>query len=113
MILVIYLVRFFILGILFTWESYDGSSLVFGLSNFLWDPVSLQGHDGSAYEGFLDAREVNTQVNELLHGASMIQLYHQEPGVVDEFEVTTQKMLGANEFLLADSIVFDLNGIAF
>ena len=33
------------------------------------------------------------QVNELLHGASMIQLYHQEPGVVEEFEATTQKML--------------------
>ena len=34
-------------------ESYDGPSLVFGLSDFLWDPVSLQGHDGPAYEGFL------------------------------------------------------------
>ena len=55
---------------------------------------------------FFDARsEVNTQVNELLHGASMIQLYHQEPGVVEEFEATTQKMLGANDrILLADSI---------
>ncbi len=26
-----------------------------------------------------------------LHGASMIQLYHQEPGVVEEFEATTQR----------------------
>ena len=34
-------------------ESYDGPSLVFGLSDFLWDSVSLQGHDGPAYEGFL------------------------------------------------------------
>ena len=55
---------------------------------------------------FFDARsEVNTQVNELLHGASMIQLYGQEPHVIEEFEATTQKMLGANDrILLADSI---------
>ncbi len=30
----------------------------------------------------------------------MIQLYHQEPGVVEEFEATTQKMLGANDRIL-------------
>ena len=54
---------------------------------------------------FFDAKRGQYQVNELLHGASMIQLYHQEPGVVEEFEATTQKMLGANDrILLADSI---------
>ena len=54
MILVIYLVRFplYPRDSLLP-ESYDGPSLVFGLSDFLWDPVSLQGHDGPAYEGFL------------------------------------------------------------
>ena len=54
MILVIYLVRFplYPRDSLLP-ESYDGPSLVFGLSDFLWDPVSLQGHDGPADEGFL------------------------------------------------------------
>ena len=64
---------------------------------------------------FFDARsEVNTQVNELLHGASMIQLYHQEPGVVEEFEATTQKMLGANDRILFSRFYcfLDLDGIA-
>ena len=54
MILVIYLVRFplYPRDSLLP-ESYDGATLVFGLSDFLWNPVSLQGHDGPTYEGFL------------------------------------------------------------
>ena len=54
MILVIYLVRF----PLYPRDSllpefYDGATLVSDFSNILWNPVSLQGHDGPAHEGFL------------------------------------------------------------
>ena len=113
MILVIYLVRFlFILGILFYLSPMMGLLLCLVFPIFYYGG----GDRGIQYlykvmtdqpmKDFFDARsEVNTQVNELLHGASMIQLYHQEPGVVEEFEATTQKMLGANDrILLADSI---------
>ena len=49
--------------------------------------------------------QINTQVNELLHGASMIQLYGQEERVIEEFDQTTEKMTVANDRLvLADSI---------
>lgn len=55
---------------------------------------------------FFDSRsETNTQVNELLHGASMIQLYGQEERVIDEFDQTIDKMTVAyDRLVLADSI---------
>ena len=107
MILVIYLVRFlFILGILFYLSPMMGLLLCLVFPIFYGIQYLYKVMTDQPMKDFFDARsEVNTQVNELLHGASMIQLYHQEPGVVDEFEATTQKMLGANDrILLADSI---------
>lgn len=108
MILVIYLVRFlFILGILFYLSPMMGLLLCLVFPIFYGIQYLYKVMTDQPMKDFFDARsEVNTQVNELLHGASMIQLYHQEPGVVEEFEATTQKMLGANDrILLADSIV--------
>ncbi|MFC5631018.1 MULTISPECIES: ABC transporter ATP-binding protein [Streptococcus] len=46
---------------------------------------------------FYDARsEVNTQVNETMNGASLIQLYHQEEKVLEDFNKTSGKMLAAD-----------------
>ena len=107
MILVIYLVRFlFILGIIFYLSPMMGLLLCLVFPIFYGIQYLYKVMTDQPMKDFFDARsEVNTQVNELLHGASMIQLYHQEPGVVEEFEATTQKMLGANDrILLADSI---------
>lgn len=54
---------------------------------------------------FYDARsEVNTQVNETMNGASLIQLYGQEERVLAEFEATADKMrLADNQIIWAQS----------
>ncbi|WP_247906870.1 ABC transporter ATP-binding protein [Streptococcus anginosus] len=47
---------------------------------------------------FYDSRsDINNQVNELMHGASLIQLYHQEKTVLSEFDVTARKMSQADK----------------
>ena len=47
---------------------------------------------------FYDARsDINNQVNELMHGASLIQLYHQEKTVLSEFNATARKMSQADK----------------
>lgn len=55
---------------------------------------------------FYDARsEVNTQVNEMMHGSSLIQLYGQEAAVLEDFERTTSKMSQADKRIVwADSL---------
>ncbi|MBY5033757.1 ABC transporter ATP-binding protein/permease [Streptococcus gallolyticus] len=55
---------------------------------------------------FYDARsEVNTQVNETMNGASLIQLFGQEQHVLSEFETTVTKMKDAdNRIIWAQSI---------
>lgn len=46
---------------------------------------------------FYDARsDVNTQVNETMNGASLIQLYQQEESVLADFDKTSSKMLAAD-----------------
>ncbi|HEM4292146.1 TPA: ABC transporter ATP-binding protein [Streptococcus suis] len=50
---------------------------------------------------FYDARsEVNTQVNETMNGASLIQLYGQEERVLAEFEATADKMRRADNQII-------------
>ena len=47
---------------------------------------------------FYDARsDINNQVNELMHGASLIQLYNQEKIVLSEFDATARKMSQADK----------------
>ena len=107
MVLIIFLVRFlFVLGILFYLSPMMGLLLCLVFPIFYGIQYLYKVMTDQPMKDFFDARsEVNTQVNELLHGASMIQLYGQEPHVIEEFETTTQKMLGANDrILLADSI---------
>ncbi|MFI3125600.1 ABC transporter ATP-binding protein/permease [Streptococcus suis] len=62
---------------------------------------------------FYDARsDVNTQVNETMNGASLIQLFGQEEAVMEEFEVTADKMRRAdNRIIWAQSLAtWNLSG---
>lgn len=62
---------------------------------------------------FYDARsEVNTQVNETMNGASLIQLFGQEERIMKEFEVTADKMRRAdNKIIWAQSLAtWNLSG---
>ena len=54
---------------------------------------------------FDSSSEINTQVNELRHWSSMIQLYGTRRGVIKEFDQTTDKMtVTYDRLVLADSI---------
>ena len=107
MYLVIHLMRFFfIMGVIFYINPMMGLLLCLIFPIF-YGIQSLYKHmTDKSMKDFFDSRsEINTQVNELLHGASMIQLYGQEERVIDEFDQTTEKMTVANDRLvLADSI---------
>ena len=107
MYLVIHLMRFFfIMGVIFTINPMMGLLLCLIFPIF-YGIQSLYKHmTDKPMKDFFDSRsEINTQVNELLHGASMIQLYGQEERVIGEFDQTTEKMTVANDRLvLADSI---------
>ncbi|HFI0263612.1 TPA: ABC transporter ATP-binding protein, partial [Streptococcus suis] len=62
---------------------------------------------------FYDARsDVNTQVNEPMNGASLIQLFGQEEAVMEEFEATADKMRRAdNRIIWAQSLAtWNLSG---
>ncbi|HFR3703137.1 TPA: ABC transporter ATP-binding protein, partial [Streptococcus suis] len=62
---------------------------------------------------FYDARsDVNTQVNETMNGASLIQLFGQEEAVMEEFEATADKMRRAdNRIIWAQSLAtWNLSG---
>lgn len=62
---------------------------------------------------FYDARsDVNTQVNETMNGASLIQLFGQEEAVMGEFEATADKMRQAdNRIIWAQSLAtWNLSG---
>ena len=107
MYLVIHLMRFFfIMGVIFTINPMMGLLLCLIFPIF-YGIQSLYKHmTDKPMKDFFDSRsEIKTQVNALLHGASMIQLYGQEERVIDEFDQTTEKMTVANDRLvLADSI---------
>ena len=107
MYLVIHLMRFFfIMGVFFYINPMMGLLLCLIFPIF-YGIQSLYKHmTDKPMKDFFDSRsEINTQVNELLHGASMIQLYGQEERVIDEFDQTTDKMTVAyDRLVLADSI---------
>ena len=107
MYLVIHLMRFFfIMGVLFTINPMMGLLLCLMFPIFYGIQSLYKRMTDKPMKDFFDSRsEINTQVNELLHGASMIQLYGQEERVIEEFDQTTEKMTVANDRLvLADSI---------
>lgn len=107
MYLVIHLMRFFfIMGVLFTMNPMMGLLLCLIFPIFYGIQALYKRMTDKPMKDFFDSRsEINTQVNELLHGASMIQLYGQEERVIEEFDQTTEKMTVAyDRLVLADSI---------
>ena len=107
MYLVIHLMRFFfIMGVLFTINPMMGLLLCLIFPIFYGIQSLYKRMTDKSMKDFFDSRsEINTQVNELLHGASMIQLYGQEERVIEEFDQTTEKMTVAyDRLVLADSI---------
>lgn len=107
MYLVIHLMRFFfIMGVLFTINPMMGLLLCLIFPIFYGIQALYKRMTDKPMKDFFDSRsEINTQVNELLHGASMIQLYGQEERVIEEFYQTTEKMTVAyDRLVLADSI---------
>ena len=107
MYLVIHLMRFFfIMGVLFTINPMMSLLLCLIFPIFYGIQALYKRMTDKPMKDFFDSRsEINTQVNELLHGASMIQLYGQEERVIDEFDQTTDKMTVAyDRLVLADSI---------
>ena len=107
MYLVIHLMRFFfIMGVLFTINPMMGLLLCLIFPIFYGVQILYKRLTDMPMKDFFDSRsETNTQVNELLHGASMIQLYGQEERVIDEFDQTIDKMTVAyDRLVLADSI---------
>ena len=107
MYLVIHLMRFFfIMGVLFTINPMMGLLLCLIFPIFYGIQALYKRMTDKPMKDFFDSRsEINTLVNELLHGASMIQLYGQEERVIEEFDQTTDKMTVAyDRLVLADSI---------
>ena len=107
MYLVIHLMRFFfIMGVLFTINPMMGLLLCLIFPIFYGIQSLYKRMTDKPMKDFFDSRsEINTQINELLHGASMIQLYGQEERVIEEFDQTTEKMTVAyDRLVLADSI---------
>ena len=103
----IHLVRFFfIIGVLFTINPMMGLLLCLIFPIFYGVQILYKRLTDKPMKDFFDSRsETNTQVNELLHGASMIQLYGQEERVIDEFDQTIDKMtVSYDRLVLADSI---------
>ena len=103
----IHLVRFFfIMGVLFTINPMMGLLLCLIFPIFYGVQILYKRLTDKPMKDFFDSRsETNTQVNELLHGASMIQLYGQEERVIDEFDQTIDKMtVSYDRLVLADSI---------
>ena len=103
----IHLVRFFfIMGVLFYINPMMGLLLCLIFPVFYGIQILYKRLTDKPMKDFFDSRsEINTQVNELLHGASMIQLYGQEERVIEEFDQTTEKMTVAyDRLVLADSI---------
>ena len=103
----IHLVRFFfIMGVLFTINPMMGLLLCLIFPIFYGIQILYKRLTDKPMKDFFDSRsETNTQVNELLHGASMIQLYGQDERVIDEFDQTIDKMTVAyDRLVLADSI---------
>ncbi len=107
MYLVIHLMRFFfIMGVLFTINPMMGLLLCLIFPIFYGIQALYKRMTDKPMKDFFDSRsEINTQVNELLHGESRIQLYGQEERVIEEFDQTTDKMTVAyDRLVLADSI---------
>ncbi len=96
----------FVYGIIFFLNPILGAVLLILLPAFYGLQVIYKRLPDKPMKDFYDARsEVNTQVNEIMNGASLIQLYRQEEAVLAEFDQTATKMKDAdNRIIWAMSI---------
>lgn len=95
----------FTYGILFYLNPSLGLALLLLIPVFIGIQFIYKKMTDKPMKDFYDARsEVNTQVNETMNGASLIQLYGQEENMLAEFEATADKMRRAdNQIIWAQS----------
>ncbi|HFU4074354.1 TPA: ABC transporter ATP-binding protein [Streptococcus suis] len=95
----------FTYGILFYLNPSLGLALLLLIPVFIGIQFIYKKMTDKQMKDFYDARsEVNTQVNETMNGASLIQLYGQEENMLAEFEATADKMRRAdNQIIWAQS----------
>lgn len=96
----------FTYGIIFYMNASLGFVLLLLIPAFYGIQMMYKKMTDKPMKDFYDARsEVNTQVNETMNGASLIQLYGQEDVVFQEFEETANKMRQAdNKIIWAQSV---------
>lgn len=95
----------FIYAVLMTMDLAVGLALLLLVPVFYGLQILYKKLTDKPMKDFYDARsELNTQVNETMNGASIIQLYHQEEAVLGEFDKIASKMRAADDqIVLVDS----------
>lgn len=84
----------------------SGLALLMVLPIFYGIQVLYQKMTDKAMTNFYNARSaINTQVNETMNGVSIIQLYHNEDAILEEFQENIEKMKEADkQIIFTDSI---------
>lgn len=103
----------FIYGIIFYMNASLGWMLLFLIPLYIGIQFLYKKLTDQPMKDFYDARsDVNTQVNETMNGASLIQLFGQEEAVMREFETSANKMRKAdNQINWAQSLTtWNLSG---
>lgn len=103
----------FIYGIIFYMNASLGWMLLFLIPLYIGIQFLYKKLTDQPMKDFYDARsDVNTQVNETMNGASLIQLFGQEETVMREFEMSANKMRKAdNQINWAQSLTtWNLSG---
>lgn len=96
----------FIYGVMIYLDSRSGLFLLLVIPVFYGIQLFYKKMTDKHMADFYQARSaINTQVNETMNGAQIIQLYHQEKEVLDEFKTHIDKMKNADDHIIfADSV---------
>lgn len=96
----------FIYGVMIYLDSRSGLFLLLVIPVFYGIQLFYKKMTDKHMADFYQARSaINTQVNETMNGAQIIQLYHQEKEVLDEFKTHIDKMKNADDYIIfADSV---------
>lgn len=96
----------FIYGVMIYLDSRSGLFLLLVIPVFYGIQLFYKKITDKHMADFYQARSaINTQVNETMNGAQIIQLYHQEKEVLDEFKTHIDKMKNADDHIIfADSV---------
>ncbi|RFE02012.1 ABC transporter ATP-binding protein [Streptococcus parauberis] len=96
----------FIYGVMIYLDSRSGLFLLLVIPVFYGIQLFYKKMTDKYMADFYQARSaINTQVNETMNGAQIIQLYHQEKEVLDEFKTHIDKMKNADDHIIfADSV---------